>query len=57
MLVQSTSAVLVALTVCMDPWHESVGPARREGGERSLLGSGCALDCRLEGAEVQGSHQ
>lgn len=57
MLVQSTFAVLVALTVCGHPWHESVGPASREGGERSFLSSGCGLDCRLEVAEVQGGQQ
>ena len=57
MLVQSTSAVLVALTACGDPWHESVDPASREDGERSLLGSGCDLDCRLEVDEVQGGQQ
>jgi len=55
--VQSTFAVLVAVTVCGDLWHESVGPASREDGERSLLGCGCGLDCRLEGAEVQGGQQ
>lgn len=57
MLVQSTFAVLVALTVCGDPRHESVGPASREGAERSFLSSGCGLDCRLEVAEVQGGQQ
>lgn len=57
MLVQSTFAVLVALTVCEDPRHESVGPASREGAERSFLSSGCGLDCRLEVAEVQGGQK
>lgn len=50
MLVQSTFAVLVALTVC-----ESHTPGMRVWilpGERSLLGSGHGLDCRLEVAEL-----
>lgn len=38
-LVQSTFAMLVALTVCEEPWHESVDPASRGGGEKSPLGS------------------
>lgn len=53
----SSSAVLMALAVCGDLWHGSVGPARREDGERSLLGSGHGLDCRLEVAVVQGGQQ
>lgn len=38
-LVQSTFAMLVALTVYGEPWHESVDPASRGGGEKSPLGS------------------
>lgn len=38
-LVQSTFGMLVALTVCGEPWHESVDPASRGGGEKSPLGS------------------
>lgn len=47
-LVQSTFAMLVALTVCGEPWHDSVGPTSRGDGEKSSLGSEWGLNCRLE---------